>query len=476
VRPRLPSLPLRAWMTVSHLAVLLLPVLAAVVSGALARELELQTRAQVTAQGRAIAHLSAEALAAGRPTGRDGGEPDALAALAPSIQAIEQASQSRVELIDPEGRVRVGSGPRNEPIDLLDRAEVAQALAGKHAYTVRRRPKGCEAAECRGLVRVFAAVPVVHQGEVVGAVRVSQAPARAAHSLWTVGWPLVVAVGLALLATIALSLASAHILSRSLRSLSRTSRRIRDGAFGAVGELARPRRSHVAEVGVLSRDIASMTERLQQRLGYISEFAGNVSHEFKTPITTLRGTIELLQDDPEMEPAQRERFLANALAELERLERLMSGLLALARAEEGGESQPVDLDAVAAEVLAGFPEVLREGRAGEVLGDPTQLAVALRNLVDNAREHGGPEVNVRLLLRREPDRAVITVQDDGPGISPANQLQVFDRFFTTGRGKGRTGLGLAMVRAIARSHGGEVTVTSQPGDTRFELWVPTAGA
>jgi two-component system sensor histidine kinase ChvG len=463
VRPRLPSLPLRAWMTVSHLLVLALPLLAAVVSGALARELELQTRAQVTAQGRAIAHLSAEALAAGTPE-----------ALAEAISHIEADAGARVEILDRDGRLRVGSGPRNQPRDLLDRAEVVQALAGKHAYTVRRRPKGCEAEECRGLVRVFAAVPVRWQGELVGAVRVSQAPAHALHSVWTVGWPLVLAVGLALLATLTLSLASAHILSRSLRSLSRTSRRIRDGAFGAVGELARPRRSHVAEVGVLSRDIARMTERLQQRLGYISEFAGNVSHEFKTPITTLRGTVELLQDDPDMEPAQRERFLANALDELERLERLVSGLLALARAEEGGQSQPVDLDAVVAEVLAGFPAVARRGRAGAVQGDPAQLAVALRNLVDNAHKHGGPGVNVH--LRREPERAVITVQDDGPGISPANQVQVFDRFFTTGRSSGRAGLGLAMVRAIARSHGGEVTVSSEPGDTRFELWVPSRGA
>ena len=464
MRLRLPSLPLRAWMTVSHLMVLALPVLAAVVSGALARELELQTRGQVTAQARAIAHITAPALAAG--------DTEAIAALAPAIAGIEEDSRSRVELLDAGARVVLGSPPRNNPLDLMDRAEVAQALVGKHAYTVRRRPKGCEAAECRGLVRVFVAVPVEHQGDVIGAVRVSQAPARAMHSIWVVGWPLVLAVGLSLLTTIALALVSAHILSRSLRSLSRTSHRIRDGAWGAVGELARPRRSHVAEVGELSQDITSMTERLQERLGYISEFAGNVSHEFKTPITTLRGTVELLRDDNDMEPAQRERFLANALADLERLERLVSGLLALARAEEGGGSDTVDLDAVITDLLQGYPGVTREGRAGTVRGDPAQLRVVLRNLVDNAHNHGGPEVTVRVTARREPGHAVIEVHDDGPGISQANLPRVFDRFFTTGRASGRAGLGLAMVRAIVRSHGGEVTVTSEPGATRFVVRVP----
>jgi len=453
-------------MTVSHLLVLALPVLAAVGSGALARELELQTRAVVTAQGRAVAHITADTLAAG--------DPDAIAAIGPAIARIEDESHARVELLDRDARVVLGSGPRDNPADLRDRAEVAQALAGKHAYTVRRRPKGCEADDCRGLVRVFVAVPVMHEDVVVGAVRVSQPPARAFGSLWVVGWPLVLAVGLSLIATLALSLASAHILSRSLRSLSRTSQRIRDGAWGAVGELARPRRSHVAEVGELSHDITRMTERLQERLSYISEFAGNVSHEFKTPITTLRGTVELLRDDPEMEHAQRERFLVNALADLERLERLVSGLLALARAEEGGESEQVDLDAVICDVLQGWPDDAVDGEAGAAAGDPAQLRVALRNLVDNAHQHGGPGVSVRIAARREPGRAVVEVHDDGPGISPANQAKVFDRFFTTGRGEGRAGLGLAMVRAIARSHGGEVTVTSEPGATRFVLTLPTA--
>jgi signal transduction histidine kinase len=462
MRPRLPSLPLRAWMTVSHLTVLLVPVIAAVISGALARELELQTRGQVTHEARAIAHLVAPAMASGEP--RD------LLALAPAIARIEQDSRSRVEILDTQARVRVGTPPRDEPADLADRAEVAQALAGERAYTVRRRPKNCRAAECRDLVRVFAAMPVEHQGEIVGAVRVSQAPLRVLHSIWVVGWPLVIAVGLALLGTIALALASAHILSRSLRALSRASHRIRDGSLVAVDELSRPRRSHVAEVGELSQDIASMTERLQQRLSYISEFAGNVSHEFKTPITTLRGTVELLRDDTEMDPAQRERFLANALEDLERLERLVSGLLALARAEESRDRRAVDLEPLILTLAQGYEGLDHQGEAGTVRGDPSQIGAALRNLVDNALQHGDGQVTLRASI--DGERQILEVLDEGPGISPANLPRVFDRFFTTGRATGRTGLGLAMVRAIAHSHGGEATVHSEPGATCFRLVLP----
>jgi signal transduction histidine kinase len=464
MRWRLPTLPLRVWMSVSHLTVLLLPIATAVLSGALARELELQTRGQVTHQAQAVAHLLAPALASG--------DEEVLAPLGPAIAAIEADSRSRVEIIDAEGRVVLGSGPRNQPAHLLDRAEVSQALAGDRAYKVRRRPQGCEASECRGLVRVFVAVPVEHEGAVIGAVRVSQVPVRVLRSIWIVGWPLVLATGLALISTIALSLLSAHILSRSLKALSRASHRIRDGSLDAVEQLARPGRSHVVEVGKLSDDLVEMTARLQERLGYISEFAGNVSHEFKTPITTLRGSVELILEEPSMDPAQRERFLRNALADLERLERLVSGLLALARAEEGGGSERVELDALLDALLADEPEVERHGSAGTVLGDPAQLRVALRNLLDNARQHGGEGVKVGVVARRDGDRAVVEVRDDGPGISAANLPRVFDRFFTTGRGSGRAGLGLAMVRAIARSHGGEVRVRSEPGDTRFVLELP----
>lgn len=455
-------------MTVSHLVVLLLPVVSFVLTGAVARELEVQTRGQLTYEGRAIAHLAGPVLA--NSQARD------LNLLALQIAALEDDSGSRIELLDTDARIVLGSPPRNDPPDLADRAEITQALRGERAYTVRRGPKGCDAPECRGLVRVFVAVPVVQGERVIGAVRVSQAPARALHSLWVVGWPLILATILTLLATVALSLASAHILSRSLRALSQASHRIRDGSLEAVDALARPRRSHVAEVGDLSADVTEMTEQLQQRLGYISEFAGNVSHEFKTPITTLRGTVELLRDEPDMEPAQRERFLLNALADLERMERLVSGLLALARAEEGAARAPVDLGAIVRGLSSEFGEIEVEGHAGTVSGDATQLRVALRNLVHNALQHGGEGVAVRLVASQTDERAVIEVHDDGPGISAGNLDRVFDRFFTTGRATGRAGLGLAMVRAVARSHGGEVRVTSAPGATTFRLELPVVKA
>jgi len=458
---RLPRLPLRLWMAVSHLMVLALPLLALLLTGSLARELQRQAQGQLVQQGAAIAALAQPALLAG----------DAQAGLAPALGRIEAETGVRIELLDAEGRVRAGTPPRNSPESLADRSEVQSALRGSRAVAVRHRPKGCEAPECRGLVRVFVATPILEGGRVIGVVRVSRAPARALELLAFAGWPLWLALGLALLCTVALAVAWGHVLSRSLRALSRTSRRLRDGTFEAATALERPARSHVAEVGELARDLGGMAERLEQRLAYIGEFASNVSHEFRTPITTLRGTVELLRDDPDMDPAQRARFLENALADLARMERLIAGLLALARAERQGPRAPVDLDALLA-ALAERHGLTVEGAAGVVPGDATQLAAAIGNLLENAQQHGAPPV--RLRCGREAGTAWIEVRDGGPGISAANLPRVFERFFTTGRERGRAGLGLALVRAIARTHGGEVRAESRPGETCFRVELPGA--
>lgn len=211
-----------------------------------------------------------------------------------------------------------------------------------------------------------------------------------------------------------------------------------------------------------------MAARLRARMAYISEFAGNVSHEFKTPVSSRRGTIELLRDDPAddaMPPEQRARFLDNALADLDRLSNLVGGLLRLARAEEGGPHEDVDVDALADEVAARLGGVVASGSAGSVAGVREQLTAVVTNLLENAKRHGGPHVRVERWRRGE--LAGFDVVDDGPGIDPRHLSQLFDRFFTTDRDRGGTGLGLALVKAVAEAHGGSVQAHSTPGETRF---------
>ncbi|MBK9366565.1 MAG: ATP-binding protein [Deltaproteobacteria bacterium] len=384
-------LPLRLWLVLSHGLVLCLPLLAVLGTGALANDLQMQTKAELVNQAAWVEVLAVEKLRDARRGRRRATLDDVGPKLTPLLTQAREATLAGVRLLNQDGVVIATSGD--------------------------------------GL------------GEDLSALEV---------------------------------LVSAQVLSRSLRRLSLASQTIAQGGRDAVSELVEVQRSHVAEVGQLAVSVTEMTQALQARLSYIREFAGNVSHEFKTPLATLKGSVELLRDDDGMPAEQRERFLSNAHDELNRLERLVSGLLALARAEEAGQREPVDLDALLGRVAARWPQVSLGGAAGTMPGAASQLESAVENLVQNAVTHGGPEVKVQLNAWREPGVVVIEVLDDGRGISPANLPQIFDRFFTTDRARGGTGLGLALVKAVVTAHNGVVRVESVPGRTCFTLRLSTA--
>ena len=283
--------------------------------------------------------------------------------------------------------------------------------------------------------------------------------ALAMASLLLVPQPML-GVVLACVVTAAIAISAAHVGTRSLKRLAAASHQLSEGSFDVQADLERAARSRVLEVGELGDAMSAMRERLEARLHYITEFASAVSHEFKTPLSTLRGTMELLGEDPAMPAEQRARFVENALTDLRRMDRLVHGLLELARAEEKPTVEEVDLQALLARV-ADEEGVAFEGSAElRVRGNPTQLEAIVRNLIDNARRHGQAS---RIVVRAQAHG--FEVEDDGRGISEANQLHVFDRFFTTDRAGGGTGLGLSLVRTIARSHGGDATVESRPGRT-----------
>ncbi|MCA9704624.1 MAG: HAMP domain-containing protein, partial [Myxococcales bacterium] len=323
-------------------------------------------------------------------------------------------------------------------------------------------------------VRTFVAVPVRVHEQVVGAVIVSRTPREQVQAIVQMAPRLVTGLLVMVLLTVAIAVASGHRGSRSLRRLARAALAIARGAPQAP-ELHALRTSRVHEVAALAGAVDTMRAQLQARLRYIDEFAGNVAHEFRTPIATLRGTFELLHDDPGMPAAQRERFVSNALAELTRLDALVGGLLALARAERPAAPERVDLQALVEDLCAERPGVRVEGRCGWVEGCAEQLEAVVLNLVDNALQHGGAVTPVIVRGWATATETGLQVIDHGPGIAPGHRDKIFDRFFTTDRHHG-IGLGLAMVRLVCQAHGGEVTVRSRPGHTVFSVALPAAAA
>jgi len=428
------ALSLRSWLGLSHVLVLALPMLALVVSGALTRELELEARGQLMQQGEAVA-----ALAAARVLSAEGPE---LAALSKELTRLGQATRTRIRILDLEGVERVVSKVAQPPTDT--------------ALVVN-------------LVTV--SLPLRRGSKALGTVELSMAPRHPLLAMRLARWRLLGAGGVALVLAALLGLVLAHRISRPLRALSGSARSVRGGG-GDLALLAERRGSRVAEVGVLAAELGGMAEHLEARLAYIGEFASNASHELRTPVTTLRSTLELLRDDPDLPPALRAHFVAGGLDELSRIDRTIGGLLALARAEERVEREPIQLASVLESLAERHPSVRIVAGDGAILAEPTQLDLALDNLVNNAWQHGGMGTVVTVRAWQDGERAGISVCDDGHGISPDNLPRVFDRFFTTGGDDGRTGLGLPLVRTIVEACGGELKAESQPGETLISMVWP----
>jgi signal transduction histidine kinase len=460
----LPRLPLQLWLLGSYVLVLSLPLLAVLGTGALAWDLVVQTKEDLEHQGALLAMVAEERM----------GQPERMSEL---LAAAKAQTLAGIRIVDEEGVVVASSGDTVGE-DLSEDAEVRTALAGSDGLAIKPRPRrgpgrrpgpdDYSSPSRHADIRVFVAVPIKRGGEVLGAVVLSRTPREEWQTFWQMAPRLSAGAIVALAATTALALFAGWRASRSLRMLARTSERIAAGELGDDDALAEARGSRIRETALLAEAMDSMAHRLRARLGYITEFAGNVSHEFKTPVSSLRGTIELLRDDEAMPAEQRARFLTNALADLDRLSNLVGGLLRLARAEEGGAREPVDLDALVDEGVRRFGTVAVSGHAGTVRGVREQLDAALGNLLENARRYGGPNVRVERVGGARPGFVVV---DDGPGIHPTHLAHLFERFYTTDRERGGTGLGLALVKAVAEAHGGGVEVTSQPGETRFHLWV-----
>jgi two-component system, OmpR family, sensor kinase len=256
----------------------------------------------------------------------------------------------------------------------------------------------------------------------------------------------------------------------------------------SIGESDLTRRIPVAErdrdeIADLSRTFNAMLDRLEAAFGSQRAFVSDASHELRTPITIVRGHLELLGDDPD----ERRETIALVTDELDRMSRFVDDLLLLAKAERDDflEVQPVALgeltDGLFDKAVALGPRDWRiEARAEAVLvADRQRLTQAVIGLAHNAVQHtraGDPIWIGSDVDRRE---AFIWVRDSGPGVAPDDQARIFERFARASASRRRSegaGLGLAIVRAIAEAHGGRVALSSRPGaGATFTIIVPLEG-
>lgn len=324
-----------------------------------------------------------------------------------------------------------------------------------------------------GVIR-YVAVPMVFEGEVEGvfvvAINMDERLAQVDE---------VVRVGALVYGSIFLvaSLVAWAAAGRILRPL-----RLLDDTAQSISETDLSRRIDVEgddEVAALARTFNRMLDRLEEAFATQRRFVDDAGHELRTPITVIRGQLELLGDDPE----ERKETIALVTDELDRMSRIVEDLLALAKAEQPDfiEPYPMDLaefvNSLAAKGSSLSERVVSvdEANPAVIRADEQRLTQAMMNLIRNAVEHTPVTAAIAVGGTVEGAVARLWVRDEGPGIPEEEQRHVFERFARGRTGRRSTdgaGLGLAIVKAIAEGHDGWVDLDTGSGGTTFAVSIP----
>ena len=403
--------------------------------------------------------------------------PEAAAAgarLLPVLRDTQAVTLAALRLLDAAGTVVASTGG-DTGLSLAGLEEVEAARAGRPLAVLRRREK--IATDVQGGVsrtaglRVHLAMPVLDGERVDAVVLLSRTPATVTGTV-SGKLPEIAAVGLLLLLLVAaLAALASRLITRPLDAVVRAARGV---ASGGAAVLPPVPRTAVREAAELSEAIGRMTATLEGRAAYVRGLAAHVSHEFKTPLAAMRGAAELLAEHGDaMSAGERARFAATIEAGVARLDRLVRGLLDLARADMAAAGGRAALRPLA-EAAAGRVPALRVAVAGEAEAAiaPEAAATVLDSLLGNALVHAGAGSAVTVSLGREGGSAVMTVADDGPGFSPANARRAFDPFFTTARERGGTGLGLAIARSLVEGAGGTLELVPAARGAAFRIVLP----
>jgi signal transduction histidine kinase len=297
----------------------------------------------------------------------------------------------------------------------------------------------------------------------------------------------------AFLAAAAVGLLVAVLLGIGLATtIGRRLARLRAAAVRVAAEgtdAPTPRDDGLDEVGDLARALATMQRELRRQEAARRSFVATASHELRTPLTSLQGTIELLEEDlrdGNLDQEDARRQVQFAQRELRRLARLASELLDLSRldADVALRDEPVELGELCRAVAAEFE--LRAGEADVELnvpappgpcwgsGDPGAVARVVRILLDNALRHAPSASTVRVVPAYHGEMATVAVDDDGPGVLPADRERIFVRFERGSAPSGESGfgLGLAIGRELARKMGGELRLADSERGASFVLDLP----
>jgi two-component system, OmpR family, sensor histidine kinase ChvG len=356
-------------------------------------------------------------------------------------------------------------------------SEVRSALAGR--YGAATRPTAGQRS-----VTLFVAVPLRHDGALTGAVVVSQSTFRILRALYDVRLRVFEIVVASLVAAFGLTLLAATTIVEPLTKLRRQAATLAERR-GPL-PVAFPGARRADEIGDLARALEELTRRTSDHIQLLQAFAADVSHELKNPLASIRTAAEMMAGTTSEE--ERRRFLDLMSRDVDRLERLVSGLREVALVErqiEQEATEPVDVAAL----LTGMVDALHttsrrrvvttfvaDGGSHTVRAARERLAQVFENILSNAVSFAPDGSTVDIHVTTVEGTCIITIEDCGPGIPETHLQRVFDRFFSYRPGDRRRdhiGLGLAIAKQIVESYGGSISAFNRPtGGARFEVRLP----
>ena len=396
-----------------------------------------------------------------------------LAAVLPEISSTTLAG---IRVTDYAGIV-VASSKGELGLDYSHIEEVKQALSGKYSSIIRKRisdePYPVLASISRGTgIRVFVNFPVILNDRVIGTVLLSRSPKSILKALHDRKSEVILMFSILLAVVVLLTLLISYTINRPIHSLIDKARRVTKDGKNINLKVDR----HITrEVAMLSDSIETMANTIEKRSDYIKDFARAVSHEFKTPLTSIGGTVELLQEHSnDMSAEKRKRFFEIIVRDTDRLKRLVERLLELAKADVTiSMDETSDLSKVVSRLRERYKDLglaikMRSAFDGMKIRISSEiLETIFTNLFDNSRQHGASEVLV--FVEAANEKIIISIKDDGKGISLANRDKIFDPFFTTNRENGGTGLGLGIIKSLLNNNDGDIWVSDCESGAGFVI-------
>lgn len=369
----------------------------------------------------------------------------------------------RVYMTDEHGIVTYDSEGIAVHADYSHWQDVERVLHGEYgARSTRENPKDPSSAI------MYVAAPILNSDKLMGVITVAKpmstlAPyaEQARHKVRQAGAALLVASAL-------IGLSFTLWLTWSLNRLRDYARAVANGERVVAPTVG----GH--QLSELARALAFMRERLDGKQ-YVESYMQSLTHEIKSPLTAVRASAELLQENPG--PEERKRFARNISEQAERMQHIVERLLLLARVEQlqiPEDARDVSLAELVSNALRdratrlgarGLSVEFNSKASGDIRGDAFLLQQALDNLIDNAIDFSPQGGNIAISITESADKCQVAVRDRGPGAPEYALPHLFERFYSLPRpatGQKSTGLGLAFVREVAKIHGGTVTFENAP--------------